>query len=1005
MYAFWDNVLAPLLMILQPSVVVEIGCETGKCTRKLLEYLAPRNGVLHAIDPAPILNIAQWRQEWGSAFVLHPQRSLDVLANSTNAQMVCIDGDHNWYTVFHELKILERTCSTCFPLVVLHDTSWPYARRDMYYNPAQIPPEYVQPFTYEGIPIDSGHTINKHLANAAQEGGARNGVLTAIEDFLQQTTLPIHHTILPGFHGLSILVDERLFALYPALRRFLQERTYTPVQADYIARIDRERIQASSLASLVAPLEQSQKHLLEQTRRYTLVVRKEVHALIAQMRQAYANRHLALVTALHQDRLVDKLTDQLVTLQQELFTLKRTRSVRWFQRRNHDPVPPENQPVDILIPIHNAYEGVVQCIESVLNNTQSPHRIILLDDASTDTKLLRYLHNIARQYDDRVLLIRSQRNGGFVRTANKGMALSDHDVVLLNSDTIVPPGWLYRLRKTARECLDVGSIIPLSNASSIYSVLTDVPWLNHPHPEHVAQIDALVQHSTESLRPEIPTAVGFCMYIPRRALKRVGLFDLRFGMGYGEENDWCMRAASQGFVQYLDDTVFVYHKGGASMGAAGILQNGQITVEANEKLLRKKQPEFHAIIRQYRKNNHTLTRIQQTVANAYLHRKRRRHIAFVIHQHPNSNHFGGSTYHVMDLVRSLRTSIDCTILYPVSATSIGVLQIVNDHEHQTTVSQSYADLLRCLNPDVLHVHQPAHSGFSVFSAAASLGIPSVYTLHDYLSIDPHFRMIGPGGLFVGLPNRDDPCPTKPGWTYGKWQYAVRGHLLHADAIIAPSQYAMKMFDRVFEDLPAKRYVIEHGYPPVVLSHKEHAHQCDVCFFGASMGAHKGKSLIVSVTKELCSKGLTVGFLGANAKECPALCGIKNVQWFGRYNRERAVKLLQEIHPKAVALFPMWPETYSYTLTEAWSAGIPVIASDMGAIGERMRAVRGGMLLTSMKPLEICGQIMRWLDSPSYDDAKKQIATYTPRSAAVMASQYMQLYEQELLAGAFVNLKG
>ncbi len=103
-----------------------------------------------------------------------------------------IDGDHNWYTVYNELKTIEekkliRKGGTIF----LHDVSWPYGRRDMYYNPQTIPSEFIHPYARKGILkgqselSDSSESQNEKYNNALHEGGSKNGVLTAVEDFLE----------------------------------------------------------------------------------------------------------------------------------------------------------------------------------------------------------------------------------------------------------------------------------------------------------------------------------------------------------------------------------------------------------------------------------------------------------------------------------------------------------------------------------------------------------------------------------------------------------------------------------------------------------------------------------------------------------------------------------------------------------------------------------------------------------------------------------------------------
>ena len=108
MLAFWDQVLWPLIEALHPKRIVEIGSDKGGTTRALLDYARSNDSVLHAIDPKPDFDVDELREEYGDAFVFHAALSLEVLPTMENVEFALIDGDHNWYTVLNELRILER---------------------------------------------------------------------------------------------------------------------------------------------------------------------------------------------------------------------------------------------------------------------------------------------------------------------------------------------------------------------------------------------------------------------------------------------------------------------------------------------------------------------------------------------------------------------------------------------------------------------------------------------------------------------------------------------------------------------------------------------------------------------------------------------------------------------------------------------------------------------------------------------------------------------------------
>jgi len=127
-------------------------------------------------------------------------------------------------------------------------------------------------------------------------------------------------------------------------------------------------------------------------------------------------------------------------------------------------------PVDVIIPVYNGHDAVARCLESVLAHTTGDGvRIVAADDASPDPRIPGLLASFAAR-DPRVAVVRREENLGFVRNCNRAMAEAAGDVVLLNSDTEVPAGWLERLRSLAHSSDRVGSVTPLSNNATICSV-------------------------------------------------------------------------------------------------------------------------------------------------------------------------------------------------------------------------------------------------------------------------------------------------------------------------------------------------------------------------------------------------------------------------------------------------------------------------------------------------------------------------------------------------------
>jgi hypothetical protein len=252
MSAFWDSVIRPLLVALAARVVVEVGVARGETTRKLLEWGAAHGCVTHGIDPTarPRLQLAELEAQYGDAFQFHQATSRDALPRIRDADVVLIDGDHNWYSVHSELEILATVAVSeqrPLPLTLLHDVDWPYGRRDMYFDPEAIPDEYRQEWAKGGLLIgvqelnpDRGHGLA--LKHAVTEGNPRNGIRTAVEDFLSETDLRINWCSVPGFFGMGILADEALLERSPAVRAQIDELQSPAFLQEQCRRIEENRI-------------------------------------------------------------------------------------------------------------------------------------------------------------------------------------------------------------------------------------------------------------------------------------------------------------------------------------------------------------------------------------------------------------------------------------------------------------------------------------------------------------------------------------------------------------------------------------------------------------------------------------------------------------------------------------------------------------------------------------------------------------------------------------------
>lgn len=608
---------------------------------------------------------------------------------------------------------------------------------------------------------------------------------------------------------------------------------------------------------------------------------------------------------------------------------------------------------DIIIPIYNAYEFTKSCIQSVLKYTDlQTHQLVLIDDKSPDERILPMLKKCVQENSDKnIVVLENQENLGFVETVNRGMHNSENDVLLLNSDTEVTKNWLEKIINCAYQNEYIATVTPLTNNGTIASVPNF--GMDNELPENMTLDEYAERLENCSLNrfPEITTANGFCMFIKRNVINEVGFFDTEnFGKGYGEENDFCYRALNHGFIHVLCDDTFVYHKGTQSF-------------ETSENHMEKLR-EIHPI--GTFKTDHfihvnPLKDIQDNVRiNTELYGKKR--ILFLVNEwEENMEMTGGASLHMKDIIQKMREKEACFVVCPDKndlsrlsvylytqkigrliyniKTELGMYGQLNFHE------QTYADVLEKLfasfHFDIVHCHHFLFQTFDVADIAKKYGAYSIVTLHDLYLLCPSINMVNKGKFCEKI----NPADCKECFAQkhkinenvlDKWRKECHQTLQKFDKIIAPSENTKQLFLQAYPDL--KIDVIEHGTDVV----GAHAHICprdnthkntfDIAFVGA-MEKHKGSEVLKEFIRE--NTNLKIHLFGKTFdKELET--NAPNYEYHGSYRRGELPQLLLDNQIDLVCLFPIWPETYSYTLTESYMAKIPVISYDIGAIAERLK---------------------------------------------------------------------
>lgn len=219
----------------------------------------------------------------------------------------------------------------------------------------------------------------------------------------------------------------------------------------------------------------------------------------------------------------------------------------------------------VVVPVFGDFPSTSACIESLLidNAISASYRILIVNDASPDSDIVNLLYSM--QGIDRLTILHNDTNVGFIGSINKALAqISDGDVLLLNSDTIVPPGFFDRMASTAYNHQNVGTIVPLSNNGGIADFPRPFEYNSLGSYEEIVTLDKIAAIANHGEAVELPNGTGFCLYITRDCLRSVGELSESLERGYLEDIEFCLRAREKGFRNVCATSVYVGHAGSRS---------------------------------------------------------------------------------------------------------------------------------------------------------------------------------------------------------------------------------------------------------------------------------------------------------------------------------------------------------------------------------------------------------------------------------------------------------
>lgn len=611
--------------------------------------------------------------------------------------------------------------------------------------------------------------------------------------------------------------------------------------------------------------------------------------------------------------------------------------------------------VDIILPIYNGYEYFEALFSSIVR-TKCKYHLFIINDCSPDARVKDFLEEYKR--NEEVTLIQNDENLGFVKSVNKGLEMTSNDVVLLNSDTELPDGWLERLMCPIWTNEKIASVTPFTNSGTICSFPKFCENNTILCNLSVGEIDS----HFKKLKPKgyiVPTGVGFCMAMSRRAIKDVGFLDTKtFGKGFGEENDWCQRAICKGYENIHLNNLFVYHKHGGSFDEE---DKRQLSRENTIKLL-DKHPDY---------NNEVSFYIMSDPA----YFDRLDSLWSILNESPNitynlviGNSFGGGGgAFIKTRIDEMVANNEVVVTFEyVSKTNLYCATVIfNDIIYECYFVDVNSAFDRFKNPKKIIIN-----GLQCFSnlpllLSKLIAIKNLYNtelvfyVHDYHCLCLWYNLTGIFDEYCGLPDRKicEKCfNINPDYQMTgicdieEYRCLWSDFLTTCDDVVCFSNSSKDILKSVYSGLSS---IIIKPHKDSYIQIENHGRKADVFTIGVMgvinevKGFKKLEALVHYIDKkEIDARVVLIGYMYGEIHS-------NRFVETGAYTKDNLSSVIAE-YPVDVFFFPsVCPETFSFVTSEIISINSPVVCFDLGAQAERISCYeKGEVIPLNSSPKEI-----------------------------------------------------
>lgn len=610
----------------------------------------------------------------------------------------------------------------------------------------------------------------------------------------------------------------------------------------------------------------------------------------------------------------------------------------------------QKEKIDVIVPVYNGYDYLEILFKSIAK-TKINYRLIVVNDCSPDERIKPFLEAVIKKEKDAVYIEHTQ-NKGFVRSVNDALLVSENHVAIVNTDVEVPEYWLERLMMPIIFESDIASTTPFTNSGSICSFPNFVEDNKIYMGRTVNEIDRVFERLLPDYT-EIPTGVGFCMGMSKYAIRDIGVLDAEaFGKGYGEENDWCVRAIEHGYKNVHVNNLFVYHNHGGSF----LPQEKQELLEKNLEILGKKHIYYHADVAKFvKKDPYEKYRLYAALKIAM-------DIEAKTHLYFSHNWAGGAISYLNRQKRLIaeRGEKYVGIYYDEPSEKFWIEFVYASYQHivKKVSLKDVMDFIGGLKMDEIIVSElisfPELYGFLEYltKLKQNTNVTLKALMHDFYCICPSYTLTDNDFMFCGVPESEE-C-RKCAQINRNFKSLPRdmeewrqnwGKMLNAcDEVVCFSNDSKRHLLNVYPKVKAT--VLPHEVDPLgkVEAFEKTTDRINIAIIGA-INEVKGINIIKEMSRIAMEENRKFRFyvVGYTSEDIEN----ENTIITGKYERKELPELMKKYEIDIVLIPSVWPETFSYTTQEAIMMELPLAVFNIGAPVERVEKYEKGLIIPEM----------------------------------------------------------